>query len=123
MDNAAAIVHAGQEMGLPQRAYEIAVATAMQESNLNNYGHLGDRNDYDSQGLFQQRPSMGWGSVEQITDPNYAAKAFYNRLVEVPGWESLPLTVAAQTVQGSAFPDAYAKHEGLAVTIVADIVS
>jgi hypothetical protein len=116
--NAKAIVEAGKAMGLPPRAWTIAVATSLQESNLNNLGHLGSRNDHDSLGLFQQRPSSGWGTPAQITDPNYAATAFYSSLVEVPGWDSLPLTRAAQKVQVSAFPNHYAKHEVQAGNII-----
>jgi hypothetical protein len=116
--NAKAIVEAAKAMGLSPRAWTIAVATSLQESNLNNIGHLGERNDHDSQGLFQQRPSSGWGTPEQITDPTYAATKFYQHLVEVPGWESLPLTKAAQKVQVSAYPDHYAKHEAQAGDII-----
>jgi len=116
--NAKAIVDAGKEMGLPPRAWTIAVATSLQESNLRNLGHLGAQNDHDSLGLFQQRPSTGWGTPEQIQDPTYAAKAFYRGLMEVPNWDSLPLTVAAQKVQVSAYPNHYAKHEKQAGDIV-----
>lgn len=116
--NAKAIVDAGKEMGLPPRAWTIAVATSLQESNLRNLGHLGASNDHDSLGLFQQRPSTGWGTPEQIQDPNYSAKAFYRGLVGVPNWESLPLTVAAQKVQVSAYPNHYAKHEKEAGDII-----
>lgn len=119
MANAAVIVSVGREMGLSTRAHEIAVATAIQESKLRNLGHLGAANDSDSQGLFQQRPSMGWGTPEQVTDPAYASRKFYERLLSVGGWESMSLSVAAQSVQRSAFPDAYAQHEGLAQVIVA----
>jgi hypothetical protein len=118
MTNVKAIVDAGKAMNLPPRAWTIAVATAAQESTLNNLGHLGDRNDHDSQGLFQQRPSVGWGTVEQITDPNYSATAFYSALVDVDGWDSLPLTQAAQEVQVSAFPDHYAKWEQFAGDLI-----
>ena len=83
----------------------------MQESKLYNLGHLGANNDHDSLGLFQQRPSMGWGSEAQVTDPVYSATAFYSALQRVPGWESMAVTVAAQSVQRSAYPDAYAKWE------------
>jgi hypothetical protein len=121
MANAKAIVEAGKAMGLPPRAWTIAVATSLQESNLRNLGHLGARNDHDSQGLFQQRPSSGWGTVAQITDPNYAATAFYNALVRVSGWDSMPLTRAAQKVQVSAFPNHYAKHEVQAGDIIAGL--
>jgi hypothetical protein len=125
--NAKAIVDAGKALNLPPRAWTIAVATSLQESNLHNIGHLGERNDHDSQGLFQQRPSSGWGTPEQITDPTYAATAFYqgtdsNRgLVEVDGWQDLPLTKVAQKVQVSAYPDHYAKHETEAGDIIAAV--
>lgn len=114
LDNGTLIVEVGVGMEIVPRAWVIAVATAMQESGLRNLDH-GDR---DSLGLFQQRPSMGWGSPEQIMDPEYATTKFYERLLQVPGWEQLPLTEAAQAVQRSAYPDAYAKHEPLAVAVV-----
>jgi hypothetical protein len=116
--NAEVIIETGQKMGLPPRAWVIAVATAAQESTLNNLGHLGDMNDHDSLGLFQQRPSAGWGSPEQITDPVYSSKAFYNGLKNVAGYDNMALTDAAQTVQVSAFPDHYAKWEKMAVDLV-----
>jgi hypothetical protein len=116
--NAKAIVKAGQQMKLPPRAWVIAVATACQESTLRNLGHLGANNDHDSLGLFQQRPSSGWGSPKQITNPNYASKAFYHSLVKVHGWWKMPLTQAAQTVQVSAFPNHYAKWEKQAGDLV-----
>ncbi|EFQ83705.1 hypothetical protein HMPREF0063_11368 [Aeromicrobium marinum DSM 15272] len=95
------------ERGLPPRATTIAIATAFQESKVRNI----DYGDRDSVGLFQQRPSQGWGSVEQILDPVYAIGKFYDGLVQVPGYEDLEITVAAQAVQRSGFPDAYAQHE------------
>lgn len=116
--NAAIIIFVGQDMEIPARGWIIAVATAMQESRLTNLGHLGDQNDHDSQGLFQQRPSSGWGTPEQVTDPVYSSTKFYEKLLTVDDWETLPLTVAAQRVQISAFPDAYAKHEPVATDIV-----
>ena len=119
--NAKAIVDAGKAMGLSPRAWTIAVATSLQESNLRNIGHLGANNDHDSQGLFQQRPSSGWGTPEQITDPSYASTKFYQHLVQVPGWDSLPLTKAAQKVQVSAYPEHYAKHEAQAGDIIAAV--
>lgn len=119
LDNAAIIYTVGAERGLPPRAMTIAIATAIQESGLRNLGHLGDQNDHDSLGLFQQRPSQGWGTPEQLTDPHYAAGKFYDKLLEVPGWEVLPLTESAQAVQRSAYPDAYARHETAAATLVA----
>jgi murein DD-endopeptidase MepM/ murein hydrolase activator NlpD len=116
--NAAVIIATGQQMQVPPRGWVIAIATALQESNLINLDHQGADNDHDSLGLFQQRPSMGWGSPEQIMDPAYASRAFYQRLLQVEGWEQLPLTEAAQQVQRSAFPDAYARHEPRATEIV-----
>jgi murein DD-endopeptidase MepM/ murein hydrolase activator NlpD len=114
LGNGKVIVDVGVAMEIAPRAWVIAVATAMQESGLRNLDH-GDR---DSLGLFQQRPSMGWGTPEQILDPEYATTKFYERLLQVAGWEQLPLTEAAQAVQRSAYPDAYAKHEPLAVAVV-----
>ncbi|WP_374224242.1 hypothetical protein [Streptomyces sp. ISL-66] len=105
--NATTIAAVGVSKGMPDRAVTIALATAMQESALRNLDH-GDR---DSLGLFQQRPSQGWGTPAQIMDPVYSAGIFYDRLAEVKGYSRLPLTVAAQKVQLSGFPQAYAKHE------------
>jgi len=120
--NAKTIVEVGLALGIPERGLIIAVATAMQESSLYNLGHLGERNDHDSLGLFQQRPSMGWGTPEQVTDPVYAATAFYLALQRVPDWQSLELTVAAQSVQRSAFPNAYAKWEADATALTQQIL-
>lgn len=117
--NSAVIVRTGASMSVPVRGWVIAIATALQESNLINVGDLGDRNDHDSLGLFQQRPSQGWGTPAQVTDPVYASRAFYTRLLTVPDWQTMPLTVAAQWVQRSAYPDAYAKHEPRATAVVA----
>ncbi len=122
VQNASTIVQVGQDKKVPPRGWVIAVATAMQESTLRNLGHLGDRNDHDSQGLFQQRPSQGWGTVAQITDPRYSAGKFYDALLKVKGWQSMPLTQAAQRVQKSAYPRAYAKWEDDASDMV-DAVS
>ncbi len=116
--NATTIIRTGQAMKVPPRGWVIAVATAIQESQLTNLGHLGADNDHDSQGMFQQRPSQGWGTPAQVRDPVYASRAFYARLLKVKGWQKLPLTVAAQRVQRSAYPDAYAKHEPEAARIV-----
>jgi hypothetical protein len=91
---------------LPARAVSIALATAFQESKLRNIEH-GDR---DSVGLFQQRPSQGWGTVEQLTDPEYAINAFYDELVEIDGYQDMRITEAAQAVQRSGFPEAYEQH-------------
>ena len=101
------------------RSAVIAVATAMQESTLENLNY-GDR---DSLGLFQQRPSAGWGTPAEITNPVYAADAFLHALAGYqaahPGWATQPLYAAAQGVQGSAFPYAYAQWESQAAHIVA----
>ncbi|MBE1490558.1 hypothetical protein [Plantactinospora soyae] len=118
--NVKAIVKATKKAGLDERAAVIAVGTSLQESKLENLGHLGDRNDHDSLGLFQQRPSSGWGSPDQITDPEYSTIAFLKGLKQVDGWHDLPLTVAAQKVQVSAYPDAYAKWENQAADLVAN---
>jgi hypothetical protein len=109
-----AIVKEGVHMGVSRRGRIIAMATALQESNLKNYTHAVD---HDSLGLFQQRPSSGWGTPKQLTNPTYAAHAFYRVLVQYKGsWGCL--TCAAQRVQRSAFPSAYAKHERFATKIV-----
>jgi hypothetical protein len=121
--NAAVIVAVGRQLGLPQRAWVVAVATAMQESSLINLGDLGPGNDHDSLGLFQQRPSEGWGTASQVTDPAYAAARFYERLLRVPHWQSLPLAEAAQAVQRGAFPNAYARWEHDAAELVAAVGS
>ncbi|MEW2394686.1 heavy metal transporter [Streptomyces sp. NPDC046862] len=113
--NAATISAVGTSRGMPERAVTIALATALQESGLRNITH-GDR---DSLGLFQQRPSQGWGTEKQIMDPTYAAGEFYEHLTKVPGYSRLPLTVAAQRVQRSGFPQAYAKHEPDATLLAA----
>jgi hypothetical protein len=107
MGNAATIAGIAQRRGLPARAATIGIATAMQESELVNV----DYGDRDSLGLFQQRPSQGWGTAAQVQDPVYATNAFYDVLVKVEGYRSLPITKAAQKVQRSAFPDAYGQHE------------
>ncbi|MER6398559.1 C40 family peptidase [Kitasatospora sp. NPDC001603] len=107
------IVATGVALQVPSRGQVIALATAMQESRLRNLNG-GDR---DSLGLFQQRPSQGWGSAEQIMDPVYASTSFYKALLKVKGWQEMPLTVAAQEVQRSGFPDAYAQWETLAIAL------
>jgi N-acetylmuramoyl-L-alanine amidase len=119
--NAAVIVQVGRSLGVSDYGIVIALATAMQESTLRNLS-WGDR---DSVGLFQQRPSSGWGTIEQLTTPAHAAALFYGGpsnpntgytrgLLDISGWESMPLTEAAQRVQISAYPDAYAKWESSA---------
>jgi len=118
MNNAAVILRVGAQLRIPPRGWVVAVATALQESRLSNLPYLGANNDHDSIGLFQQRPSAGWGTPTQLMDPMYTARKFYERLVTVDGWQRLPLTEAAQRVQRSAYPDAYAKHEPLATEVV-----
>ncbi|RQW89592.1 hypothetical protein [Micromonospora globispora] len=117
--NAKAIIAATKKAGMPERAAVISIGTSLQESKLENLGHLGDRNDHDSLGLFQQRPSSGWGTPEQITDPEYSTTAFLKGLKQVDGWQDMPLTEAAQTVQVSAYPDAYSQWEQQAADLVA----
>jgi murein DD-endopeptidase MepM/ murein hydrolase activator NlpD len=112
--NATIIVTVGTTRHVPRWGWVIAVATAIQESGLRNLPG-GDR---DSIGLFQQRPSQGWGTPDQLHDPTYAAATFYQRLLTVPGWQTLSLTEAAQAVQHSAYPDAYAKWEDDATNLV-----
>lgn len=115
--NAATIAAVGTSRGMPERAVTIALATALQESGLRNIEH-GDR---DSLGLFQQRPTKGWGTADQIMDPAYASERFYAHLAEVPGYSRLPLTAAAQRVQRSGYPQAYAKHEPDATLLAASL--
>jgi len=116
--NAATITAVALKRELPRRAVTIALATALQESKLNNVEY-GDR---DSLGLFQQRPSQGWGSPGQILDPRYAAGKFFDALVKVPGWERKQLTVAAQEVQQSGHPTAYQQWEDQAETLAGAFV-
>ncbi|MFD6752637.1 hypothetical protein [Micromonospora gifhornensis] len=134
MDNAKVIVDVGVDMKIPRKGLVVAVATAMQESTLlnyasgvlpesQNYPHQAIGWDHDSVGLFQQRPSSGWGTVRDLMRPAYSARAFYEALLQVPGWEQMSLTLAAQAVQISAFPYAYAQHEERANTIVAALLS
>ena len=107
--NASLITAVAVRRGLPARAASIALATSMQESKLRNIGH-GDQAGPDSRGLFQQRPSQGWGTTAQVMDPYHASNAFYDALVEISGYQSLEITDAAQRVQRSAYPEAYAQH-------------
>jgi hypothetical protein len=106
-ENAALIAAVSVRRGMPARAASIALATAYQESKLYNL-ESGDR---DSLGLFQQRPSQGWGSRQQILNPYLATTAFYDALQRVDGYETMRVTEAAQEVQRSGFPEAYADHE------------
>jgi hypothetical protein len=129
MNHAKTIVDVANKMKLPKQAAVVAVSTAMQETKLRNLANTGLPEslnlpndgtgfDHDSVGLFQQRPASGWGPVNQLMDPATSARKFYQALDQVPGWQDMPVTVAAQTVQGSAFPDAYAQHEPAAQAVV-----
>ncbi|MPQ98539.1 hypothetical protein GB931_11545 [Modestobacter sp. I12A-02628] len=117
--NAATIAAVARVRGLSDRATVIALATALQESRLRNL----DYGDRDSLGLFQQRPSQGWGSPEQVQDPVYSAGKFFDGLVEVRGWETGRLTEVAQSVQRSGFPEAYQQHEPVAQAVTDALLS
>jgi hypothetical protein len=112
-ENAALIAAIAVQRGMPARAASIALATAYQESKILNLEH-GDR---DSIGLFQQRPSQGWGTREQILNPYYSINAFYDALAKIDGYESMRITEAAQEVQRSGYPEAYADHADDARTL------
>jgi len=123
------IIKVAEQLELPERAMMVAIMTAMQETRLRNLAnpkvpaslrvpHDGTGTNYDSIGLFQQRPSQGWGSTEEILNPEYSSRKFYEKLVQVNNWLVIALTEAAQAVQRSAFPDAYAKHEQMATAVV-----
>lgn len=112
--HASTIIEVGRNLGVPEYGIVIALATAMQESSLRNLS-WGDR---DSVGLFQQRPTSGWGTAADLQIPRHAATLFYvgrsgytRGLLNIRGWEGMTLTRAAQAVQISAYPDAYAKWE------------
>ncbi len=111
--NATTIAAVGARMGLPDHAVTVALAAALQESELHDLSG-GDR---DSSGLFQQRPSQGWGTPAQIQTPRFAAQSFYTHLAKVTGWETMSVTDAAQAVQRSAAPSAYADWEAEARVI------
>jgi len=126
--NARVIVAAAKALGLPQQAAAVAIMTGRQESALlvlanpavpgsGDYPHQGSGSDHDSVGLFQQRPSQGWGSVRQLMDPGYAATTFLRSLVQVPGWQHQPLWRAAQAVQRSADGAAYAQWAALGTAV------
>ncbi len=117
--HAATIARVARERGLPDRAVVIALATAMQESRLRNL----DYGDRDSLGLFQQRPSQGWGTPAQVQDPVYAAGRFYDHLVQVPDWQTGDLTLVADTVQRSAYPLAYRQWSDMAQALSSALLS
>lgn len=108
--NAALIANIAVTRGLPDHAATVAIATAMQESRLTNL----DYGDLDSLGLFQQRPSQGWGTAEQVSDMTYATNIFYDHLLQVPDWETIPVEDAAQEVQRSGYPELYAAWDAMA---------
>lgn len=117
------IISVGKALHVPPRGWVVAISAAMQESNLTNV----DYGDRDSLGLLQQRPSQGWGTPEEVTTPTYAIRAFYGGphsptantgLLDLPRWEHVPVWQAAQSVQRSAFPFAYADHEATASALV-----
>ena len=114
VSNAKTIYTVGKRMGASDRDILIGIMTAMQESGLRNINY-GDR---DSLGLFQQRPSQGWGSPAQVTNPEYSASKFFEGLLKVSNRNNMALTAAAQAVQRSAFPNAYAKHEAKAASLL-----
>lgn len=135
VDVARAIITAGQASNVPQQGLVVAIATALQESGLTNR----EDGDRDSVRVFQQRPSQGWGTVEQLKDVDFQARGFFGGprsphhdpvtgrteppgLLDVPGWLDMPVTVAAQAVQRSGFPDAYADDEARAREIVAALL-
>ncbi|MDG4826544.1 hypothetical protein O7635_32235 [Asanoa sp. WMMD1127] len=133
MNNAATIVKTGVSMGIPERGLIVAIATAMQESTLRNlantglpeslnYANEGTGYDHDSVGLFQQRTSTGWGTVQELMTPSIAASKFFAALQQVYGWQNMSIAGAAQAVQVSAFPDAYAQHESAATTVVEALI-
>jgi hypothetical protein len=111
--NASIITDVAMRRGLPEQAVIVALATAQQESKLKNL----DYGDADSVGLFQQRPSQGWGSEEQILDPIYSSGKFFDALVKVRNWQGLTVAAAAQAVQRSAFPDAYTSWQPLGTAL------
>nr|MDT0658786.1 M23 family metallopeptidase [Micromonospora sp. DSM 115978] len=117
LSHVATILTVGNIKTVPPWGWVVATATAMQESSLRNLAGGAD----DSIGLFQQRPSQGWGTPEQLRDPAYQAGKFFDKLLTVEGWQQMPLTEAAQKVQRSAYPDAYAKHTAEAIRLVSHV--
>jgi hypothetical protein len=124
--DAATIARVAAQLGVPERGLQVALVAAIQESKLVNV----DYGDRDSLGLFQQRPSQGWGTPVQIMDPALATEAFFGRaehtdntgLLEIPDWQSLPIAVAAQQVQRSGYPSAYTAWTQIAATM-ADLLA
>src|SRR5215212_2501897 len=104
---ASIVVGMSVKRGLPPRAASIALATVYQETGIRNL----DYGDLDSVGLFQQRPSQGWGSRQQLLDPYYTTARFYDALAKIDDWETADITTVAQRIQNSSYPDAYRDHE------------
>jgi len=130
LHNAGVVIATVRGMELPDRAAVIVLATARQESTLHNLANRavpasltlpndGLGGDHDSVGILQQRPSQGWGTVAQLMDVATATRAFLGRLVKIPGWQTMPVTRAAQAVQRSATPNAYARWQPMAEQLVA----
>lgn len=128
--NAVTIIETGAEMGFDENGWAVALATAMQEAKLYNAASEAvpesfeytdsdvSYSDHDSVGIFQQRTSMGWGSIEELMDVSTSASKFYGALEGIDGWENMSIAEAAQSVQVSAYPDYYAQWEGLAWDII-----
>jgi len=130
-NNAFIVIEVARQMGLPERAMVVAIATALQETYLKNLAnpkvaasmklpHEGTGTNYDSVGIFQQRVSI-WGTPAQLMDPAFASAKFYTKLTKIDGWERMSITGAAQAVQRSAFASAYAKHTTTAQKIVDEL--
>ncbi len=117
LEQAATITAVGARMGIGEDGIAVALATAYQESKLENLSS-GDR---DSVGLFQQRPSQGWGTVEQLHDPRFASERFFEELLNIQGWQEMRITEAAQAVQRSAHPEAYQQWAAQAQTSAAGL--
>lgn len=114
---ASIIVGIAVRRGLPARAASIAIATVYQETGIRNL----DYGDRDSVGLFQQRPSQGWGSQDELMDPYYSTGKFYDALIKVDGWESADINDVAQQIQISGHPEAYRQHEGKARAVASTL--
>lgn len=122
--NARTVIGVGKGAGIPEQGQVIALMTAMQESKFVNYT---EPVDHDSLGIFQQRPSTGWGTPEQITDVPTSSKSFYGvapfgsnpGLIQIAGWETMPPGEVCQAVQRSAYPDRYAQWEQFARDLLA----
>ncbi|TDV37558.1 C40 family peptidase [Actinophytocola oryzae] len=115
--NVALIISIGKDRQLPPLAWQVAIQAGMTESGLRNLNY-GDR---DSLGMFQMRPSMGWGTPAQVVDPHYSINKFYDVLGKVPGWEQQRPGESAQDVERSGFPDRYHKWESMAAHLIGNV--